>query len=396
MLLYGALYFNRYTAAMKKINWYIISQLLGPIAFITFTMTGIIWLSQTLQFVEKLISGLPISTFLYLTVLLIPGILKYTLLLGLFFGTLFAFNRLYTESEIVVMWAAGLSKWALAKPALYVAILVSLVLYGLGFFLAPYGIRTVKELRYEWRESLASVVLREGVFNSLSKNVTVYVREKTKSGKLIGILVHDERNIEKPVTYMAQEGAFIKTKDGPRFIMKNGNLQEVQKDQAKLSILYFDDYTLDVSQFEKKSSTFWLKPEARYFGELIWPEETELTRRNAGKIRKELHTRIILPIYAFALVFIAIAGVLSGEFSRRGRVKTLLAASVSGVGLLITAMALFSLASSNPGLIPLLYLLPIFSTVAAAHLAAGGKFSIPFGNKNKTQPPHLPTEGIAK
>ncbi|MBL4667275.1 MAG: LptF/LptG family permease [Sneathiella sp.] len=365
-------------------------------AFITFAMTGIIWLSQTLQFVDKLISGLPISTFLYLTVLLIPGILKYTLLLGLFFGTLFAFNRLYTESEIVVMWAAGLSKWALAKPALYVALFVAMLLYVFGFYLAPFGIRTVKELRYEWRESLASVVLREGVFNSLSKGVTVYIREKTKTGKLIGILVHDERVLEKPVTYMAQEGAFIKTDDGPRFLMKNGNLQEVQKDQAKLSILYFDEYTLDASQFEKKSTARWLKPEARYFSELIWPEDTVITRRNAGKLRKEFHSRIILPFYAFALVYIAIAGVLGGEFSRRGRAKNLMVAGVSGVGLLIAAMALFSVVGSNPQLIPLLYMAPFMATLIAARIAAGEKLPLPFGRRKDKIPPNLPSQGTAE
>ncbi|MEH6476164.1 MAG: LPS export ABC transporter permease LptF [Sneathiella sp.] len=378
MLLYSAPCFNQYTAAMKKINGYIITQILGPMAFITFAMTGIIWLSQTLQFVEKLISGLPISTFLYLTVLLIPGILKYTLLLGLFFGTLFAFNRLYTESELVVMWSAGLSKWALAKPALYLALIVSILLYAFGFFLTPYGIRTVKELRHEWRESLASVVLREGVFNSLSKSVTVYIREKTQSGKLIGILVHDERNLEKPVTYMAQEGAFITTQDGPRFVMKNGNLQEVRKDQAKLSILYFDNYTLDISQFEKKKTAFWLKPEARYFSELVWPEDSDINRRNAGKLRKELHTRLILPFYAFALVYIAIAGVLSGEFSRRGRAKNLMIAGVSGVGLLIGAMALFSLVNSRPQLIPFLYVAPFVATAIAARFTSDVKFTSPF------------------
>jgi len=367
---YGACKFIRYTAAMQKINRYIISQLLGPVVSITFALTGVIWLSQTLKFIEKLISGLPVSTFLLLTVLLLPSILKYTLLLGLFFGTLFAFNKLYAESELIVMWSAGLSKKALSKPALYMALMVTVILYGLGFYLTPYGIRTVKELRVEWQENLASVILREGVFNTLSRNVTVYIREKNKSGKLFGILVHDERIPEKPVTYMAQEGAFIKSADGPRFIMKNGNLQEVQKDQAKLSILYFDSYTLDVSQFEKKSASKWLKPDARYITELLWPEDTVAVRNNAGKLRKELHMRIILPLYTFALVYIALAGVMGGEFSRRGRSSRLMLSGASGILLLITAIALFNISSTTPGIVPVLYILPLLATFIAAQLTS--------------------------
>ncbi|MEH6404247.1 MAG: LPS export ABC transporter permease LptF [Sneathiella sp.] len=363
---------------MKNINVYIIRQLVAPLVFITFAMTGVIWLSQALQFVDKLVNGLPVTTFMYLSVLLLPGILKYTLLLGLFFGTLFAFNKLYSESELVVMWASGLSKWALTKPALYLALSVTIILYVLGFYLAPYGLRTVKELRVEWRDSLASVVLREGVFNTLASGVTVYIREKSPSGELLGILVHDERSPEKPVTYMAEQGAFIKTDEGPRFFMKNGNLQEVVKDEAKLSILYFDDYALDVSQFEKKSGVSSLKPSARYFSELVWPEDSDYTRQKAPALISELHQRLVLPLYAIALVYIAMAGVMSGEFTRRGRVQKLVVSGASGIGLIIVAMALFNLANSNSLFVPILYILPVLSTGAAAHLASGGKFKNPY------------------
>ncbi|MCG8491912.1 MAG: LPS export ABC transporter permease LptF [Sneathiellales bacterium] len=354
-------------------NWYIIRQLLTPMLFITFALTGIIWLSQSLKYVDKLINGLPISTFLYLTVLLLPGILKFTLMLGLFFGTLFAFNKLYSESELVVMWAAGLSKWALTKPALYLALALMAVLYFISFVLTPHGIRTLDELRLEWRESLASVVLREGVFNSLSSGVTVYIREKSSSGELLGILVHDERDLEKPVTYMAEQGAFVKTEDGPRFVMKKGNLQEVQKDQAKLSILYFDDYTLDVSQFEKKRDKYWIDPKARYFHELMWPEESEKTARNMGEIIAELHQRFALPLYILALTYTAVAGVTSGEFTRRSRVKRLLTAAVSGILLIVLAVVLFRLAVSHSWITPLLYVVPLLAAGLSAHLASGGR-----------------------
>jgi len=361
---------------MKNINRYIMKQLAVPMLFITFSLTGVIWLSQSLKFVEKLINGLPVSTFLYLSILLLPGILKYTLLLGIFFGTLFAFNKLYSDSELVVMWSAGLSKWALARPALYLALITTLLLYFLGFVLTPYGMRTVSELRVAWQDSLASVVLREGVFNSLTSGVTVYIREKSSNGEMLGILVHDERLPEKPVTYMAERGAFIKTDEGPRFVMNNGNLQEVAKDAAKLSLLYFDQYTLDISQFEKQSSAQWLEPEHRYLLELVFPEQSERVTRERWKLQSELHQRLVLPLYAIALVFIALAGVMSGEFTRRGRTKRIFASAATGVALLIAAMAMFRATGENALVTPIIYSLPIVSSVFAAYLASGGRFSL--------------------
>lgn len=361
---------------MKNINRYLMKQLAVPMLFITVSLTGVIWLSQSLKFVEKLINGLPASTFLYLSLLLLPNILKYTLLLGIFFGTLFAYNKLYSDSELIVMWAAGLSKWALARPAIYMALIVTVVLYTLAFYLVPFGLRTVTELRLAWQDSLASVVLREGVFNSLSSDVTVYIREKSPSGEMLGILVHDERNPEKPVTYMAERGAFVKTDDGPRFVMHTGNLQEVSKDDAKLSLLYFDQYTLDISQFEKKPEQRWLEPDHRYLQELIAPEDTPRIRQERWKLWAELHQRLGLPLYAIALVFIALAGVMSGEFTRRGRVKRVTIAAAAGIGLLIAGMALFRVSSENALITPAIYAVPVLATLIAAYFASGGRLPL--------------------
>tara|TARA_R100000005_G_scaffold96433_1_gene83299 strand:- start:8378 stop:9511 length:1134 start_codon:yes stop_codon:yes gene_type:complete len=359
---------------MTNVNRYIMRQLAVPVLFITFSLTGVIWLSQSLKFVEQLINGLPVTTFLYLSLLLLPEIFRYTLLLGVFFGTLFAFNKLYTDSELIVMWAAGLSKWALAKPALYFALIVMLVLYLLNFLLAPFGGRTVKELRVSWEDNIATVVLREGVFNNLAGGVTVYIREKTPSGEMLGILVHDERIPEKPVTYMAERGAFVKTDAGPRFVMHLGNLQEVSKEDAKLSLLYFDQYTLDITQFQMESGPPWLSADHRYLPELLFPEAGERTQQELPKLRAELHQRIILPLYAAALVLIALAGVMGGEFTRRGRTKRTLAASAAGVLLLIGGMALFRI-TDHPGLIiPLQYLLPVAAGVLGGYIASGGGF----------------------
>ncbi len=359
---------------MKNVNRYIMRQLAVPGLFITFSLTGVIWLSQSLKFVEQLINGLPVSTFLYLSLLLLPEIFRYTLLLGVFFGTLFAFNKLYTDSELIVMWAAGLSKWALARPALYFALIVMMILYILNFLLVPFGGRTVKELRVSWEDNIAAIVLREGVFNKLANGVTVYIREKTPSGEMLGILVHDERIVEKPVTYMAERGAFVKTDTGPRFVMHAGNLQEVSKDDAKLSLLYFDQYTLDISQFQKTSGPPFLSADHRYLSELLNPEPGERTERELPKLRAELHQRFILPLYAPALTLIALAGVMGGEFSRRGRTRRTLAASASGVLLLIAGMALFRVTDNPMLIIPLQYLLPIAGGTLGGYIASGGRF----------------------
>lgn len=124
--------------------------------------------------------------------------------------------------------------------------------------------------------------------------------------------------------------------------------------------------------------------------ELINPEKSERIDREDWKLKAELHQRLVLPLYAISLVFIALAGVLSGEFSRRGRTKRIAAAATIGVALLIAAMALFRVSGNSPLITPALYFMPIVSTIFAAYLTAGGsfKFARPLFNRE----PMLPEE----
>ena len=78
-----------------------------------------------------------------------------------------------------------------------------------------------------WRTAVDTLLLREGVFNNPAPGMTVYLRERGADGEFRGILVHDNRDRENPVTYMAERGALVVSESGPRVVMVNGNQQPV-------------------------------------------------------------------------------------------------------------------------------------------------------------------------
>ena len=95
---------------MSGVPRYILWQLLGPTVFVTVTLTGVIWLTQSLRFLDLIINrGLSAGDFFYLTLLLLPKILVLLLPISLFSATVYIYHRLKTDSEIVVMRAVGLS-----------------------------------------------------------------------------------------------------------------------------------------------------------------------------------------------------------------------------------------------------------------------------------------------
>ncbi|MGH6913415.1 MAG: LptF/LptG family permease, partial [Geminicoccales bacterium] len=75
---------------MKLYARYLLWQLTLPALLATLAFSGAVWLSQSLRFVDLIVNkGLPITTFLYLTLLLFPSLLLVILPFALFCAVLF-------------------------------------------------------------------------------------------------------------------------------------------------------------------------------------------------------------------------------------------------------------------------------------------------------------------
>src|ERR1700680_1550354 len=104
------------TIPMTTLNRYILRQCLGMMAFITAALSTAVWLAQSLRLVDLIVNrGLSIEVFLYLALLILPRFIDIVLPIGAFIAVLFVFNRLTSESELVVMRSAGLGPLALAR-----------------------------------------------------------------------------------------------------------------------------------------------------------------------------------------------------------------------------------------------------------------------------------------
>src|ERR1700683_4222371 len=107
---------------MYHYSKYIVKNLVHSTLLITFSLTSIVWLTQALRFIDFIVNqGVSIAIFLKPTGLLIPSLVLMILPTALFCSVLFVYNKLKSDSELVVLQAAGLSRWRLSIPALQVA-----------------------------------------------------------------------------------------------------------------------------------------------------------------------------------------------------------------------------------------------------------------------------------
>jgi lipopolysaccharide export system permease protein len=365
---------------MYRYNKYIIKHLVHSTLLITFSLTSIVWLTQALRFVEFIVNqGVSITVFMQLTLLLIPSLLMMIFPPAVFCAVLFTYNKLTMDSELVVMQSMGLSRWRLAEPAIIVAAIVTLFTYIIAAYLQPSSYKQFKEMQYILRDKYVSLLVQEGVFSNPVDGLTVFIRERDSSGKLHGILVHDNRQTDKSITMMAESGRLVETPGGPRFLLENGNRQEMN--DGRLSFLNFESYTLDISFYTNSMNT--RKPDVQelYLPQLLgFTDESDLTSADITKRRAEAHQRIVWPAYSLVLAILAVAILFSGQFNRRGQWQRIAIAVAATTFILFSAVGIRGTMAVRSTMVPIAYLnlllpLLIASWIMSDHIAARKKIA---------------------
>ncbi len=343
-------------------TWYLFRQTLIVTLSVGVIFSAAVWLLQSLRLVDLIVNrGLSIGLFLYLAVLILPRFVDVVLPIAVFTAIIFIYAKLIAESELVVMRASGMSQWALAKPALMVGAAGLITLYAMAFYFLPASNRAFKDLQFEIRNKFATALIQEGVFNTLSDTLMVYVKERDAKGDLLGLLIENTTDKDKPITITAERGALVETPEGPRILMVNGTRQIFDHLTGKLSSLSFKSYTLDLSEMQSAPTLRDRQPDELYLGEL-------LDNLNNRALMVELNMRLSGPLMALSMAAIPILCLLPGEFNRRGQARRILMAIAAALAMEIVDVGLTNLARSTLTVIPLIYANAIGPFLAALWL----------------------------
>ncbi|MEH6632739.1 MAG: LptF/LptG family permease [Halopseudomonas aestusnigri] len=365
---------------MQTISRYMLVQLILFAISVAVSLAVAVWLAQSLRFVDMIVNdGLPASTFFYFVILLMPYFLVIVIPVATFCSVLFIYNKMNTDSELVVLKAAGFSQFQLAKPGILLGALSMLTVVAINLYFLPVSYREFRELQHYFRDNLSPVLLKAGKFNTINNEYTIYFKEKTPAGELKALLVHDSSTPGTKVTYIADTGALLKDKDDFRAVLWNASRQEVDPQTGRLSIAYSDKYVLKFGDIGQEEGDRWLKPRERFLNELLFPDlNDQRDVKNYDKLVAAGHYRIASPLFTLAMAFIALACLLSGEFSRRGYLGRIMVAIVIMGIMMLTMFLLKDIAEKSKNLISLLYIWPLFVVLVSI-------FVISKKNKRKSQ-----------
>ncbi len=367
---------------MTRLGRYMLRQMAVPMVFATLGMTAVIWLTQSLDMIDLVVNrGQSAMVFAKLSILIMPFILTNVLPIAIFVAVLYGLHRMHEDSELTVMSASGLSRWGLMWPVVVFGGVATLFAFLLNLYLVPAGYRNMKDMVYEIREDLAGLLLREGEFITPADGVTVYIGSAPPGGDLHDLMVHNNRDPENPLTYLARRGAFLRTESGPRLLMENGTILHRDMENNNVALLQFESYTFDLSQFIEPRGPHSRDLSERYLGELLNPDlSRRWDRRNIERMRAEAHNRLSSPLYNLALALIPFAAVVCGVFNRRGYAGRLAVAMAAGIGVRLAGFGVQALAATNTALMPLLYAIPLVAILFCI-LMIGGWLPNWFGRK---------------
>jgi lipopolysaccharide export system permease protein len=363
-----------YSRAMSGLTRYILRQTILLMLFVAVAFSVAVWLVQSLRLIDLIVNrGLSVGLFLYLALLILPRLVEVVLPIAAFVAVLFVYNKLTAESELLVMRAAGVSEAGLARAAVLTGLIAMAALYVLSLEIVPTANRAFKDLQFQIRNRFATVLVQDGVFNTLSDRLMVYDIGRNEAGDLMGLVIYDLRDPQKPVTVFAERGAFADTPEGPRLLLVNGTRQERDRSNGHLSVLSFDRYTLDLSDLGDAVVSRDRQPDERHTSELLFPGARPAGDGSVRAFFVELNMRIEEPLTALAMALLPILCLLPGDFDRRGQGRRVLLATALALLFEVVDIGLKDLSGRADAAIPLLYLAVIVPVAAAAWMLRGDR-----------------------
>jgi len=320
---------------MGSIGRYIFRTTLSAFLIVLVSLTAVIWVTQALRDIDIMTSqGQTILVFIGITGLIIPLLVLVIAPIALLIAAAHVLNKMSTDSEIIVMNAAGMSPWILFRAFVAAGIVVSLLVTAISAYFAPKGLRMLRDWLTEVRANVVSNIVQPGRFTPLESGVTIHIRERRPNGQLAGIFLDDRRNPNERITVLSEIGELLDNSSGTYLVLQKGFVQRHEAGQRDPAMVVFDRYAFDLSQFAGGAQAVKYSIRERYLWQLLFPDpKDQLYIEQPDQFRAELHDRLMAPFYPLAFVVIAYAYLGAPRTTRQSRTLSMLGA-IGGVGLL--------------------------------------------------------------
>ena len=238
------------------------------------TLTILVWFTQVIREFDIVTNQRQsVLTFLSITSLFIPMLLMMIAPIAFVISASHVLNKLSSDSEIIVMNAAGLSPWRALRPLLAAALVVSVLVAFLAIYLSPLALRDLRNRVTEVRTDILTHIAQPGRFTSIGGGLTFHIAGRQPDGILLGIFIDDRRDPKEHTTILAQSGEVVKNETGAFLLLDGGSVQTVEAGQTDPRIVTFQRYAFDLSNFGGDARTIVYSAHEKFFWDLFNPAD---------------------------------------------------------------------------------------------------------------------------
>jgi len=316
---------------MGSIGRYIFRTTLGAFLVVLASVTMLMWMTQALRNVDLMTNqGQTILVFVGITGLIIPLLVLLIAPIALMIAVGYTLNKLSTDSELIVMNAAGMAPWRIFQPFLAVGIVVALVVAAISMYVSPKSLRELRRWATEVRAEVVTSNVQPGRFAVVDGRMTMHVRGRAPNGQLLGVLIDDARDVKERVTILAEKGSMLTNENGTYLILENGTVQRHVATQRDPDFIAFREHAFDLSRLAPTISFIRYSVQERFPWELAYPPADDpLYKEQPGNFTAELHNRITAPLYPLAFLFITFAYLGAPRTTRQSRTMSFVSAALA-------------------------------------------------------------------
>lgn len=367
---------------MGRYDRYILSQLLVLFGFFSLVLISVYWINQAVDLFDSLLAdGQNIRVFIEFTLLALPRIMLLVLPVSAFVAVLYIFNRMISESELIVLQTAGLGPLRLLRPVAIFGVILSVLIAVSAHILTPASRTQFNERSVQVSQDMAGRFLRAGEFLHPTRGLTVFIRDITEIGEFRDVFLQDRTETRTETTYTAQRALLIEGEDGPRLVMFDGIAQGRDRVSGRLTVVQFDDFTYPLAGLIDLPRNRVRDIRELSTRELITADDAQAQARGSTvlEMRFTAHDRIVKSLFALFIPIIGAATLMIGSFSRFGVWPQIMLAVGFMVPLQMSWNVSGAIAQESLSTLWVAYTQPVLSALLCLALVA-------YGTRRKVRP----------
>lgn len=308
---------------IRIMDRYIFREILAPFLLSMAALTLVLFLQRMFRLAELVVSkGTPVSEIVKIFAYIMPNFMVITIPMSFLVGTLTAFSRLSSDSEVTAMKASRISLYSMTRPVILFALVSFLITSTISLIVAPEANHALKIHLFNLVKSRAMVGIEPGVFSSTFDGMVIYVDKMESLDNMEGIFISDERSAKDPYAIVARKGKLIADPQSLNVTleMKQGSIQALPRDDQSYPTMSFEsgNLYLDISNALIRQSSAEKEVEEINSLELLRTlKRTAAADGSVINMENELHKRLSIPFAC--LIFGLIGAPLGIRKSRSGK-----------------------------------------------------------------------------